>query len=168
MSDMTKSSVAITDAAVVTDDILICGSRPLSIRLAKSTRAAARAHGTGGDIMSMTSTILAVLLALIFVTLGTTKVLALPVMRERAREVGFTVGAYRRIGALEVAGAIGLLIGIVQPLIGGLAGAGLLLLLGGALVAHLRKGDGPQKFAPAVICGLLVAVYFIVHFGAAR
>jgi uncharacterized membrane protein YphA (DoxX/SURF4 family) len=118
--------------------------------------------------MIMTSTILAVLLAVLFVTLGTTKVLALPLMRERAAEAGFTVGAYRRIGALELAGAIGLLIGLVQPVIGGLAGAGLLLLLGGALVVHLRNGDRPQKLAPAVICGLLVATYLIVHFGITR
>ena len=118
--------------------------------------------------MSMTSTILAVLLALVFFSLGTAKILALPLMRERAAEVAFTVGVYRRIGVLEVAGAIGLLIGFVQPLIGGLAGAGLLLLLGGALVVHLRKGDGLQKFAPAVVCGLLVATYLIVHFGAMR
>jgi DoxX-like family len=122
----------------------------------------------GGGVMSMTSTILAVLLALVFFSLGTAKILALPLMRERAAEVGFTVGAYRRIGALEVAGAIALLIGLVQPLIGGLAGVGLLLLLGGALVAHLRNGDGPQKFAPAVVCGLLVANHLIVHFGATR
>ena len=116
----------------------------------------------------MTSTILAIVIAFLFVTLGTTKILALPLMRERAAEAGFTVGAYRRIGALEVAGAIGVLIGLVQPLIGGLAAAGLLLLLGGALGVHVRNGDRPQKLAPAVICGLLVATYLIVHFGATR
>jgi hypothetical protein len=67
---------------------------------------------------------------------------------------------------LEVAGAIGLLVGFVQPVIGVLAGAGLLLLLGGAVVTHLRKGDGPRKFAPAVACALLVATYLTVHLGA--
>lgn len=103
------------------------------------------------------------LLALVFLALGTAKILALQPMRELAGEAGFSIAAYRRIGLLEVAAAIGLLIGLIVPLIGTLAGAGLLLLLGGALVVHLRKGDGPRKYAPAVVSGLLVAAYLIVH-----
>jgi len=112
--------------------------------------------------MSVTSAGLAVLLALVFMGLGSAKILALQPMRERAAEVGFSTTAYRRIGLLEVvADAIGLLLGSVAPLIGALAGVGLLLLLGGAVVAHVREGDGPKKFAPAVICGVLVAAYLV-------
>jgi len=111
--------------------------------------------------MSVPSAVLAVLLALIFIGLGSAKILAVQPMRERAAHVGFTTTAYRRIGMLEVAGAIGLLLGSIQPLIGALAGVGLLLLLGGAVVAHLREGDGPKEFGPAVICGLLVAAYLV-------
>ena len=111
--------------------------------------------------MSVTSAVLAVLLALVFMGLGSAKILALQPMRERAAEVGFSTTAYRRIGLLEVAGAIGMLVGSVAPLIGALAGVGLLLLLGGAVVAHVREGDGPKKFAPAVICGVLVAGYLV-------
>jgi hypothetical protein len=109
--------------------------------------------------MSLAPAVLALLLALIFLTLGTAKVVAVQPMRERAAEVGLSTMAYRRIGVLEIAGAVGLLLGAIQPLIGALAGAGLLLLLGGAVVAHLRAGDGPRKLAPAVLCGLLVAAY---------
>ncbi len=114
--------------------------------------------------MSVMSAVLAVLLALVFIGLGTAKILALEPMRERATEVGFSTTAYRRIGVLEVAGAIGLLLGSIEPLIGALAGIGLLLLLGGAVVAHVRKGDGPKKFAPAVIGGVLVAAYLVALF----
>ncbi|MFE9958907.1 DoxX family protein [Micromonospora sp. NPDC005299] len=113
--------------------------------------------------MTLAAAILAVLLALVFLALGTAKIRALQPMRELAAEAGFSVAAYRRIGLLEVAGAVGLLIGLVEPLIGALAGAGLLLLLAGAVVVHLRKGDGPRKYAPAVICGLLIAAYLILH-----
>jgi DoxX-like family len=120
----------------------------------------------GGYVMTLAVAILAVLLALVFLALGTAKILALQPMRELAAEAGFSTAAYRRIGLLEVAGAIGLLIGLIGPLIGALAGAGLLLLLGGALVVHLRKGDGPRKFAPALVCGLLVAAYLILQVGA--
>ena len=113
--------------------------------------------------MTLAAAILAVLLALIFLAVGTAKILALQPMRELASEAGFTVAAYRRIGLLEVAGAVGLLLGLFAPLIGALAGAGLLLLLAGALVVHLRKGDGPQKYAPALVCGLLVAAYLVLQ-----
>jgi hypothetical protein len=118
--------------------------------------------------MSVASAVLAVLLALIFLALGTAKILALEPMRVRAAEVGFSTGAYRRIGSLEVTGAIGLLLGWIEPLIGVLAGVGLLLLLGGAVVAHLREGDGPRKFAPAVVCGVLVAAYLAALLAATR
>ena len=118
--------------------------------------------------MTLAAAILAVLLALIFFALGTAKILALPRMRELATEAGFSVAAYRRIGVLEVAGAVGLLIGLAVPLIGALAGAGLLLLLAGAVVVHLRKGDGPQKYAPAAVCGLLVAGYLVLQVQAAQ
>ncbi|MCZ7422225.1 DoxX family protein [Verrucosispora sp. WMMA2121] len=113
--------------------------------------------------MTLVATILAVLLALVFLILGTVKTLALRPMHERATEAGFSVAAYRRIGLLEVAGAVGLLVGLIVPPIGALAGAGLLLLLIGALAVHLRKGDGPQKYAPALVCGLLVAAYLVLQ-----
>lgn len=103
--------------------------------------------------------ILSGLLAVLFLSLGTAKILALAPMRELAAHVGFSTAAYRVIGVLEVAGAVGLLIGLVVPLIGGMAGAGLLLLLGGAVVTHLRNGDGIRKYAPALVTGLLVATY---------
>jgi hypothetical protein len=116
--------------------------------------------------MSVASAVLALLLAVIFITLGTAKVVAVQPMRARAAEVGFSTMAYRRIGLLEVAAAIGLLLGAVEPLIGALAGAGLLLMLGGAVIAHLRHGDGPPEVAPAVVCGLLVAAYVVALLGA--
>ena len=58
------------------------------------------------------------------------------------------------------------MLGVAAPVIGGLAGAGLLLLLAGALVAHLRNGDSPSHLVPAVVAGLLVAAYLVVLSGA--
>jgi len=117
--------------------------------------------------MSVASAVTAVLLAFVFLTLGTAKVLAVPPMRARAAEVGFSTGAYRRIGLLEVAGAIGLLLGSVEPLLGALAAAGLLLLLGGAVIAHVRSG-AVRESAPAVVCGLILAVYLVALLSASR
>jgi hypothetical protein len=118
--------------------------------------------------MNIAATVLVVVLALVFFTLGSAKIMALAFTRELAAHVRFSTTAYRGIGTLEAAGAIGLLIGIAQPLLGAAAGIGLLLLLGGALVAHLRVGDGPREYAPAVATGILVVTYLALLFGATR
>ena len=112
------------------------------------------------------SVALTCLVTLIFAVLGVAKILALPPMRELAAKSGFSTAAYRRIGVLEVAGAVGVALGPVVPLFGGLAGAGLLLLLAGALATHVRNGDGAREFAPAVVCAVLVVGYLAVLFGA--
>lgn len=49
------------------------------------------------------------------------------IARELAAHSGFTVTACFGIGALELAGATGVLLGLAVPILGGLAGAGLLL-----------------------------------------
>jgi hypothetical protein len=110
--------------------------------------------------------VLSVVLAAVFAMLGTAKLLAVPSMQTRAAHVGFTVAAYRRIGALEVAGALGLLVGVAVPDLRAAAGAGLLLLLGGAVTAHLRAGDGIKDAAPAVVLAILLAVVVALTAGA--
>ena len=109
---------------------------------------------------------LAVLVTLIFALLGTAKIMALPPMRHLAAEAGFSVDAYRSIGVLEVAGAAGVALGLAVPLLGGVAAAGLLLLLAGALITHVWQGHGPRKYAPVIVCGVLVVGYFAALSGA--
>lgn len=115
--------------------------------------------------MSVATTALAGTVAALFTGLGAAKILAVPAMRERAAHVGMSTSAYRRIGALEVAGAAGVLVGLAEPRIGGLAGAGLLALLGGALIAHRRTGDGLREAAPALISAAAVAAYLSALWG---
>jgi hypothetical protein len=110
---------------------------------------------------------LACVTALIFAVLGIAKILAVPSMRELAAHAGFSVAGYRRIGVLEVVGAVGVALGPVVRLFGGLAGAGLLLLLAGALTTHVRNHDAARKLVPAMACALLVAGYLAALFGAA-
>ena len=85
-----------------------------------------------------------------------------------AAHVGFSTAAYRRIGALEVAGAAGVLVGLAEPRIGALAGVGLLALLAGAFVSHHRAGDPLREAVPAVIAALTVAAYLAVVWGGIR
>ncbi|MEU0531613.1 DoxX family protein [Amycolatopsis tolypomycina] len=106
--------------------------------------------------------VLSVLVAAVFLLTGAAKLFALAPMRERAAHAGFSVTAYRGIGALEIAGAAGVLLGLSVPLLGALAGAGLLLLLVGALVTHVRSRDRGRDLVPAVVCAGLVAGYLVV------
>ena len=66
----------------------------------------------------MTTEVLAVVLAVVFGVAGTAKIGGAPVMRTAAQHLGYSVDQYRVIGALELAGAIGLLVGLVAPAIG--------------------------------------------------
>lgn len=111
------------------------------------------------------SIVLAALVAVVFTMLGAAKILAVPQMQARAAHAGFSVAAYRRIGVLEVAGAAGVLIGLIRPVVGGMASVGLLALLAGAVLTHLRNHDGPREAAPAVVCVVLVAGYLAALIG---
>ena len=112
--------------------------------------------------------ILAGLMVVAFAAAGSAKLAAVPAMRARAEHVGFSVAAYRRIGLLEVLGVLGLLVGAFVPIIGALAGAGLLMLLGGACIAHLRNGDGLREMAPAVALGLVTVSFLLLVVGDLR
>lgn len=112
--------------------------------------------------------ILAGLMVIAFAAAGSAKLAAVPAMRAAAEHVGFSVSAYRRIGLLEVLGVLGLLVGAFVPLIGALAAAGLLMLLAGALVTHLRNGDGVREIAPALVLGLVTLTYLVLVVGNLR
>ena len=59
--------------------------------------------------------ILAGLLVIAVTVLGGAKLAAVPAMRSRAEHAGFSVAAYRRIGALEVLAGVGLIAGAFVP-----------------------------------------------------
>jgi len=114
------------------------------------------------------TSILAGVLVVAFAALGLAKLAAVPAMRAKAAHVGFSVSAYRRIGALEILAIAGLLVGGFVPMIGALAAAGLLLLLGGAVLVHLRSGDGMREVLPAVIFGVVTLTYLLLTLGISR
>jgi hypothetical protein len=115
--------------------------------------------------MSTTTIVLAVLLAAVFLLVGSAKLAAVPAMREAAAHVGMTVTHYRLLGALEVAAAVGLLAGLRFTALGVAASAGLVLLMVGAVVVHLRSGDPATRCLPAVVVGVLAAVHLVLLAG---
>ena len=115
-----------------------------------------------------TTSILAGLLVVAFAVLGSAKLAAVPAMRGKAEHVGLSVSAYRRIGSLEVLAVLGLLVGAFVPVVGALAAAGLLILLGGAVVVHLSNGDGVREIAPAVVLGVVTLSFLLLLVGGLR
>lgn len=97
-----------------------------------------------------------------FTLLGLAKVAGAPGMLARAAHVGFSSAAYKRIGALELLAALGLLLGLVQAWVGLAAAVGLVLLMAGAGVTHLRNGDGPREIAPAVVMTAVLVSYLVL------
>jgi hypothetical protein len=116
----------------------------------------------------MSTTILAGILIVAFAVAGSAKLAAVPAMRAKADHVGFSVAAYRRIGFLEILAVIGLIVGAFVPAIGALAAAGLLMLLAGAVVTHLRNGEGIREIVPAVVLGLVTLSYLVLVVGHLR
>lgn len=110
--------------------------------------------------MNIALWIAASLLALAFLAAGLGK---LTTPKDKLAEKGmayvedFSEGQIKAIGALEVLGAIGL---IVPAFIGGIewlvpaAAVGLLLTMIGAIVVHLRR---KETFVPSLVLGVVAA-----------
>jgi hypothetical protein len=111
--------------------------------------------------------VLAVALGGAFAALGAAKVARTPSMVARAGHVGFSVERYQLIGLAELAGAIGILLGLAYSPLGYSAGAGLLALMTGALFTHARRRDGSAEMAPAILFAAGIVAYLIL-LGAVR
>ncbi|MFD5634044.1 DoxX family protein [Streptomyces sp. NPDC127077] len=112
--------------------------------------------------MSTPTIVMAVVLAAIFLLLGAAKVAAVPAMRQAAAHVGMTTTHYRLLGALEVAAAVGLLAGLRITALGAAAAVGLILLMAGAVVVHLRSGDPAARCLLAAVVGALAAAHLVL------
>jgi uncharacterized membrane protein YphA (DoxX/SURF4 family) len=102
--------------------------------------------------------VLRILLALAFLAAGATK---LTQPKEKLRErMGWvddwSSSMVMAIGALEVVGAIGLLV----PALTSVAAAGLVVIMIGAVVTHVRRKEIGMIFPPLVLLALCAALSF--------
>ncbi|MFI9173708.1 DoxX family protein [Streptomyces lincolnensis] len=116
--------------------------------------------------MNITLWVVAALLALVFLAAGAMK---LTKSKEELLASGptmawaedFSPGMIRTIGLLEVLGAIGLILPAavdIAPVFVPLAATGVVLLVGGAAITHLRRGENQSIVVNAVLFALAVFV----------
>jgi uncharacterized membrane protein YphA (DoxX/SURF4 family) len=101
--------------------------------------------------------IVAVALAALFLLSGASKVLRHPASLVSRDELDVPPAIWSLIGAAEVAGAAGILVGLGVTPLGIAAAVGLLVLGIGAVGAHRRAHDPAAHAAPAVLAVLLAA-----------
>jgi uncharacterized membrane protein YphA (DoxX/SURF4 family) len=114
--------------------------------------------------MNVVLWIIAVLLAAAFLGAGALKLIQ---SKEKLAESGmawtedFSAGQIKTIGALEVLGAIGLILPAVLdvlPILVPLAATGLAITMIGAVVVHARRGENREIIPGAVLLVLSVVV----------
>ena len=76
----------------------------------------------------------------------------------------FSAGTVKAIAALEVVGALGLILPLatgIAPILAPLAGTGLAIIMIGAVVVHVRRKEG---FLPSFILGVLGVASAVLGF----
>ena len=95
---------------------------------------------------------------------GMAKITKQQMLVESAEHLGFSISQYQLIGAAEVAGAVGVLVGLLVDdlsVLGLLAAVGLVLVGLGALFFHNRAGDAVKDMAPVAILSVVAILHII-------
>jgi uncharacterized membrane protein YphA (DoxX/SURF4 family) len=112
-----------------------------------------------GGLMHIATTIVSSLLALVLVGSAGAKLTKAPQVVDTVKTVEFPLDKLWLLAAAEIAGGIGLVIGLFWWPIGIAAAVGVILYFIGAVGAHLRVKD--RNFGPALVL-LVVAVVALV------
>jgi DoxX-like family len=121
--------------------------------------------------MSAVAVLLTIILFFAFMASGLQKVIFNPTMSRSADHLGFTKSAYQRVGGLEIAGALGLLVGVgawgssFWAIVNDTAAIGLFALMMRAAATQLRKGDKADAVAPVLALGALALLELIFRLG---
>ena len=113
--------------------------------------------------MSIGTVLVSVVLALMFLATAAGKLTGHAASIEIRDHLALPVVRWQQIGLLEVAGAIGVLIGLALRPLGVAAAAGLVLLSLGAIATHVRAGDKPAAGLPAFAALALAAAALVLQ-----
>jgi hypothetical protein len=114
-------------------------------------------------VVDTATVIVTLLLAALFVFAASIKLLGVAKSLAIRDHLGVSPTQWRMIGALELAGVAGVLIGLAWAPIGIAAAIGLALLSIGAIAFHLRASDRVPDMLPAVIGVALAAATAVLH-----
>jgi len=95
--------------------------------------------------------VIAVLLSLVLFMSARADITRDPKITEQLKEIGVPESWFVPLGLIKIAGALGLLIGIVYRPLGIAAAIGVVLYFLGAVITHVRAGDTKGIATPAVI-----------------
>jgi uncharacterized membrane protein YphA (DoxX/SURF4 family) len=113
--------------------------------------------------MNIATVIVGSLLALAFIAAGLPKVVKAQSALTQAEEVKIAPTSYQIIGVLELLGAAGVVLGLWISWLGVAAGAGLALMMIGAVVTHVRAGQSANKAIPAIAFAALALGYIVLR-----
>lgn len=116
---------------------------------------------------SVPAIVIGTVLCLGYGALAIAKIASVRSMQDRAEHLGYSTIAFRRIGALELGGALGLLGGLVWPPVGYASGIGLVLLMCGAVISHVRASAPVVTTLPAAVFCAATIAYLVTLGGAA-
>lgn len=116
--------------------------------------------------MGVLAWIVGLVLAIGFVMAGLAKLRGIADMNATRDRLGVSESLWRAIGGLEILGAVGVFIGLLDDggieWIGVLAALGLIITMIGAVVYHRRAGDPSKEMMPPVVMLVLAVLYIIL------
>jgi hypothetical protein len=113
--------------------------------------------------MSTATVLVSVILALLFLATAAGKLTGQAASVGMRDHLAIRALRWQQIGLLEVAGAVGVLIGLALRPLGIAATAGLALLSLGAIATHVRAGDEPAAALPAVAALAMAAAALVLQ-----
>ena len=119
--------------------------------------------------MRAVASILSIVIFLAFATSGAQKLIFTTMASQSAEHLGFKKKPFQGVGLAEVAGALGVLVGLAAKhgsLLSWLnvaAAVGLSVTMVAAVSLHLRRGDGIKGAAPALSLGVLCLIELILR-----
>jgi hypothetical protein len=111
----------------------------------------------------MATVIVTIVLAALFAFASAIKLFGVPRSLAIRDHLGVSPALWRVIGLLELAGVVGVLVGLAWAPIGVAAAVGLALLSAGAVASHVRASDGLVDMGPAIFAVALAVATAILQ-----
>lgn len=118
--------------------------------------------------MAVAACMLSIVLFLAFMTSGSQKVVFNPFMSQTAERLGFTKAGFRRVGVVEMLGAIALLVGLASQgnwlaRVNEAAAVVLALAAVVTLIGQLRVRDSIRRYGPILAMVALALVELVLR-----